>query len=486
MSRTAIIAGPGLTAERFVADPFTPGGRLYRSGDLARRNADGDIEFVGRADEQVKIRGFRIELGEVAAAISVDPSVGQAVVVVSDLPNLGKSLVGYLTPADAGEDVDIERVQNRVAAALPEYMTPAAYVVIDEIPITAHGKIDRAALPDPEIGSGSRLPRARRRHRATGRGPVRRVARPRPRRRRRLVLRPRRTLAARHQTGCRRSIAVQRRHRRQGGLRTRHGGQAGRAHRYDGGRRLQPTETGTPSRARGRCRCRRRSFGCGSSTASTDPSPVNNIPFAARITGPCDVDAFAAAVSDVVARHEILRTTYREIDGVPYQIVNEAGEVAVRRARGDDDAWLQAELAKERRHVFDLEHDLPIRAAVLSTPDAHVVSLVVHHIAADHWSAMVLFTDLLAAYQARHAGQPPKLAPLPVQYADYAAWQAALLSDDRWTRRGTARLLARAARRPAGGSRSAHRLPPPTGADRGGRCRRVRHRQRHPRQVRRA
>ncbi len=94
---------PGLTSERFVADPFTPGGRLYRSGDLARRNVDGDIEFVGRADEQVKIRGFRIELGEVGAAISVDPSVGQAVVLAADLPQLGKSLVGYLTPADGAE-----------------------------------------------------------------------------------------------------------------------------------------------------------------------------------------------------------------------------------------------------------------------------------------------------------------------------------------------------------------------------------------------
>ncbi|HEY9264267.1 MAG TPA: amino acid adenylation domain-containing protein, partial [Mycobacterium sp.] len=143
---------PALTAERFVADPFTPGARMYRSGDLARRNGDGDIEFVGRADEQVKIRGFRIELGDVAAAITVDPSVGQAVVVVSDLPNFGKSLVGYLTPAD-GETVDVDRVRARVAAALPEYMTPAGYVVVDTIPITAHGKIDRAALPEPEIAT---------------------------------------------------------------------------------------------------------------------------------------------------------------------------------------------------------------------------------------------------------------------------------------------------------------------------------------------
>ncbi len=131
------------------------------------------------------------------------------------------------------------------------------------------------------------------------------------------------------------------------------------------------------------------------------PSPVNNIPFAARLTGPCDVDALVAAVSDVVDRHESLRTTYREIDGVPYQVVNPATGVPVRRARGDDEAWLQLELDRERKHNFDLEHAAPIRAAVLSTPDDHVLSLVVHHIAADHWSAGVLFTDLLTAYRAR-------------------------------------------------------------------------------------
>lgn len=143
-----------LTAERFVADPFTPGARLYRSGDLARRNADGAVEFVGRADEQVKIRGFRIELGDIAAAISVDPSVGQTVVIAADLPHLGKSLVSYLTPADGDTtSVDVERIRSRVGAALPDYMNPAAYVVIDEIPITAHGKIDRKALPQPEIAS---------------------------------------------------------------------------------------------------------------------------------------------------------------------------------------------------------------------------------------------------------------------------------------------------------------------------------------------
>ena len=201
---------PGLTAERFVADPFTPGGRMYRSGDLARRNADGDIEFVGRADEQVKIRGFRIELGEIAAAISVDPSVGQAVVLAVDLPRLGKSLVGYVTPAPDGgtETVDVERIRARVAAALPDYMTPAAYVVLDEIPITAHGKIDRAALPQPEIAAGAE-------YRDPTTPTERRIAalfsdaaRPRPGGGRRLVLRFGRPLAGGHQTRHRDSFGL--------------------------------------------------------------------------------------------------------------------------------------------------------------------------------------------------------------------------------------------------------------------------------------
>ena len=153
----------GLTAERFVADPFVAGARLYRSGDLARRNADGDIEFVGRADEQGKIGGVRIELGEVAAAMSVDPSVGQALVVVTDLPGVGPSVVGYLTPAAEATDVDVERIRDRVAAALPDYMIPAAYVVVDDIPTTTHGKIDHAALPVPDIATRAehrRTPRA--------------------------------------------------------------------------------------------------------------------------------------------------------------------------------------------------------------------------------------------------------------------------------------------------------------------------------------
>lgn len=429
---------PGLTAERFIADPFTPGARLYRSGDLARRNADGDIEFVGRADEQVKIRGFRIELGEVAAAISVDPSVGQAVVVVSELPNLGRSLVGYLTPADtfagAADDVDIERIRARVAAALPDYMTPAAYVVIDEIPITTHGKIDRAALPEPDVDSWAA---AGAEYREPAEGTQRRVAG--------LYA----ELLGRDRIGADDSFFDLGGHsllatKLVAAVRSQCHVDIGVREVFELGtvaklaERIDSMSASDSRRPRIAAIPHDRPMQMSASQLRMwfqyridGPNPVNNIPFAARLTGPCDAGAFVHAVRDVVARHEVLRTTYREIDGVPYQIVNAAEEasVSVRRARGDDEVWLHAELDSERRHIFDLEHALPVRAAVLSTPDAHVVSLVVHHIAADHWSAMVLFNDLLAAYRSRRAGEAPSFAPLIVQYADYAAWQAALLAD---------------------------------------------------------
>ena len=421
-----------LTAERFVADPFSPGARMYRSGDLARRNADGDVEFVGRADEQVKIRGFRIELGDVAAAISVDPMVGQAVVVVSDLPLLGKSLVGYVTPA-AGDErsvVDLDRIRARVAAALPEYMVPAAYVVLEEIPITAHGKIDRAALPDPEVGS---IAEFREPETATERRVAESFAG--------LLGRDRvgaddsffdlgghSLLATKFVAAVRNTFGVEIGVREVFELAT-VARIADHIDTLDPGSarpRLAPAEHDGPVRLSS---SQLRSW----FTYRFDgPSAVNNIPFAAAVRGPCDTEALVAAITDVVARHEILRTTYREIDGVPYQIIHPPAEVPVRRADGPDEYWLQAELENERRCVFDLETDLPIRAALLSTPDQNVLSLVVHHIAGDHWSAGVLFTDLLTAYRARSGGQRtqgPQWEPLSVQYADYGTWQAALLDD---------------------------------------------------------
>lgn len=425
---------PDLTAERFIADPFTSGGRLYRSGDLARRNADGDIEFVGRVDEQVKIRGFRIELGEVAAAISVDPSVGQAVVIADELPGLGKSLVGYVTPVEGGaETVDVDRIRARVAAALPDYMTPATYVVIDEIPITAHGKIDRDALPQPEVGQTTE-------YREPATATERRIAD--------LFS----TLLGHDRVGADDSFFDLGGHslvatKLVAAIRSDCGVELGIRDVFELAtvariaERLDQLESGAVTFKRPKLT---KTSHDGPSPLSASqlrtwftyqvegPSEVNNIPFAARLRGPCDIDALVAAVSDLVARHEILRTTYAEIDGVPYQVVNPAADVPVRQETaegGEDEGWVQAQLDAERRYCFELDREWPIRAAVLHTRDEHVVSLVVHHIAIDHWSGAVLFADLLTAYRARHAGQKPSWAPLPVQYADYAAWQGALLAE---------------------------------------------------------
>jgi mycobactin peptide synthetase MbtE len=428
---------PALTAERFVADPFNPGARMYRSGDLARRNADGDIEFVGRADEQVKIRGFRIELGDVSTAISVDPSVGQAVVVVSDLPELGKSLVGYLTPVagEPADSVDIERIRARVAAALPEYMVPAGYVVLDEIPITTHGKIDRRRLPAPEISARTpyRAPDTDTERQLVtlfaellGRDPAEMGADDSF-----FELGGHSLLATKLVAGVRNAFGVEIGVREVFELAT----VAGLAAFVD-----------SPAARPARPPLRAQPVGSAGTRAPAllssaqlrswftyrveGPSATNNIPFAAELRGPWDVDAALAAIDDVVARHEILRTTYREIDGVPHQIVHPPAPVPVRRATGAGQGWLDSELDAERRAVIDLEQDSPIRAAVFSTPDKHVLSLVLHHIAGDHWSAGVLFNDLATAYRARRRGAAPDWSPLAVQYADYGAWHTALLSED--------------------------------------------------------
>ncbi|HEY7406567.1 MAG TPA: amino acid adenylation domain-containing protein, partial [Candidatus Angelobacter sp.] len=151
---------PELTAERFVPDPFSGfGQRLYKTGDLVRRNKDGNIEFLGRVDQQIKIRGFRIELGEIESALRQQPGIEQAAVVATEGENGSKRLVAYIVPSSSPENsavsvaIDVELLRAQLGSLLPDYMVPAAYVLMKEFPLNANGKLDRKKLPAPDTGA---------------------------------------------------------------------------------------------------------------------------------------------------------------------------------------------------------------------------------------------------------------------------------------------------------------------------------------------
>ncbi|RDI64569.1 mycobactin peptide synthetase MbtE [Nocardia pseudobrasiliensis] len=414
----------GLTAERFVADPFgAPGGRLYRTGDLARRNAAGEIEFVGRADEQVKVRGFRIELGEVEAAIGTHPEVAHCVAVAVRDDAVGAMLVAYVVP-EAGLDIDLEYVRAHAAATLPEYMVPSAFAVIDEIPLTVHGKLDRRALPRPQRAVTHR-------YREPATATEARLARLFGRifERDRIGADDSFFELGGHSLLATRLIVL---------IRSEFDVTLDVRAPFD-----TPTVAGlaalieaTPAASAPAVPAlskqpRPERIPLSHSQLATwfhrrmeGPTPVGNIPFAIRVDGALDVAALAAAVGDVIARHEALRTVFPEADGLPYQSIRPVESVEVPVTVLDDPDLLREVLATEARHCFAVESELLIRPRILLLGnDSHVLSLLVHHLVVDHWSFRTILGDLCRAYAARSVGMQPEWAALPIDYADYALWQ---------------------------------------------------------------
>ncbi|MFJ4184418.1 amino acid adenylation domain-containing protein [Kitasatospora sp. NPDC089509] len=426
---------PGLTAERFLADPFgAPGTRMYRSGDVVRRTADGGLEYLGRADEQVKIRGFRIELGEIEAALLGHPAVRQAAVVVREDRPGDKRLVGYLVPAEGADD---STLREHLAAALPGYMVPAALVSLPALPLTGNGKLDRRALPAPEQSAGpvGRAPRTERETVLCGLfaevlgldevgvdgdffalGGHSLLAT-------RLVSRIRAVLGA--DLGVRALFEAP----TVAALAARLADDLAHDHR-PARPALRPAQRPEPMPL---SPAQQRLWFLG---ALEGASAAYNIPMAVRLTGPLDRTALRRALGDVLERHESLRTVFPQAaDGTPYQLVGAATAELIEIEATED--RLPALLAEAAGRGFDLAADLPLRATLFTLPHPrqHVLLLTVHHIAADGWSMGPLARDLSTAYAARLDGAAPAWAPLPVQYADYTLWQRELLSDGDLTQR---------------------------------------------------
>ncbi|MFB6704481.1 amino acid adenylation domain-containing protein [Streptomyces sp. NPDC056333] len=430
----------GLTAERFTADPYgPPGTRMYRTGDLARRRSDGTLELLGRSDDQVKIRGFRIELGEIESVLDAHPdTAASGVVVREDTPGVPR-LVGYVVPA-AGRTPDPAVLRAHVALALPGHMVPAAFTVLEALPLGVSGKLDRAALPAPDFAALS-----------TGR-------RPRTAHEELLCAEFAAVLGlpgvgvdddffalGGHSLLAMRLVAR---------IRAALGAEVSLRTVFDAptAGRLAEHLTAAAAQARPALTAYERPQRMPLSSAQRrlwvlyqveGPSATYNIPSAWRLTGALDVDALRAAVDDLVARHETLRTVFPEQDGVAHQLVLAPDEarIAVDVEHADPDR-LAERLAEAAAYGFELDREPPLRVHVFRTGDEEYTLLVLlHHIAGDEWSELPLNRDLALAYAARTAGLAPDWAPLPVQYADYTLWQQEVLGDERDAASLTARQI---------------------------------------------
>jgi amino acid adenylation domain-containing protein len=389
-----------LTASRFVANPFTPGERLYRTGDLVRWRDDGVLDFLGRADDQVKIRGFRVELGEIEAALTALPGI-EAAAVIAQAER--QQLIGYVV----GESADVKR---RLGKSLPEHLVPSVIVELDALPLTPSGKLDRKALPEAEVTPTSAEPGTERE---------------------RVLARLFADLLGIDRVGVHDDFFALGGHsllatKLVGRIRAELGAElaisavfdaptvARLAVVLDDGGQKRPALTPMPrprrvplSFAQQRLWFLYRLEG---------PSPTYNVPLAVRLDGPVDLDALRAALSDVVSRHEVLRTVYPEFEGKPYQQVLEWAPTL----------HTGGTLREAAHRAFELDREPPFEARLV---DGQVLSLLTHHIASDGWSADRLLADLTTAYTARLRGRRPDWTPLPVQYADYALWQRDLLGN---------------------------------------------------------
>lgn len=425
---------PDLTEERFIRDPFSAreGERLYKTGDLARRNADGSLEYLGRSDHQVKIRGFRIELGEIECRLREHPVVEDAVALVREAETGEKRLIAYLVGREAQVPSPGE-LRDHLRGSLPEYMLPSAFVMLETLPLTPNGKVDRNALPDPADHYVAEevvvAPRTAVEEVLAGIWEemlgIRQVSVEQDF----FDLGGHSLMATRVVSWLREAFQVN--------LPLRclfdHPTIRGLARQIEAARSAAPLRPVPPVVPVGREKPLPLSFAQQRLWLADQMEPGNhsyNAARAIRFEGPLNVPALHRAIEEILRRHEALRTTFPMEDGVPVQVVAEPGAPAFPICDLSDLSEMRKQadvtrmLSEESKRPFDLARGPLVRASLWKlTEQEHILVLVMHHIAIDRWSEGIFNHELEALYAAFSADLPSPLAPVKIQYPDYAVWE---------------------------------------------------------------
>jgi amino acid adenylation domain-containing protein len=435
-----------LTSEKFVPDPFSERGgeRLYRTGDRVRYWPDGNLEFLGRWDEQVKVRGYRIEIGEIEAALNEHPSVRQSAVIANEDERGGKRLVGYVV---GEEEVTVTELKKHVRERLPEYMVPEAILVVEEMPLTANGKIDRKRLPlVPLVRVGEGVGEQ---ERVGVRTPVEEM----------LVgifeevLRVDRVGIADNffEMGGHSLLATQviARVRSVFGVEigvksifeektveglARRVEEAIKAGRKDPPPLVRVSREGEKGARLPLSFAQQRLWFLDQLLPN---NPLYNSPGAVRLEGKLDLGVLESVINEIVRRHEVLRTRIEVEEGEPVQVIDEWErrrlEVEDLRgvSEGEREEVVRRMMREEAEAGFDLSRGPLLRVKVLQLGEEdHVVLFTMHHIVSDAWSLVVLVREVRVLYEAISGGKRSPLPELEIQYADYASWQRSYLKGE--------------------------------------------------------
>ncbi len=421
------------TRASFIEDAAGGERRIYRTGDLGRWLADGSIEFVGRKDHQVKIRGYRIETAEIETVLSSHNAVKEAVVMAREEEGGEKRLVGYVVGKDE-QRVTWRQVQEYLSERLPEYMIPTRFVMLEEMPLTPNGKVDRKALPEPdqsrpELEQGYLQPTTATEEILAGIWAE--------------VLRVEQVGVKDNffELGGHSLLATQVMSRVREGFGVEIGLRkifemptvAGLAQCIDEairrGKRLQAPAI----EAAGRDGQIELSFAQQRLWFLDQLEPGSstyNMPSAVRLSGELNKGALEQSFTEIIRRHESLRTTFATVDGQPVQVISEPRPVIIpvedltELDEEDRQAQARSLVTQQAQTPFNLAQGPLIRINLLRlAEDEHVLVVVMHHIISDGWSIGVLIRELTALYEAYCAGEPSPLPELGLQYADYAMWQ---------------------------------------------------------------